>query len=69
MKKDLGRYVTLCAGVAQMARLMVGVPDYDTYVAHRRATHPELPVMTYEEFFAERQAARYAVGKHGFRCC
>jgi hypothetical protein len=24
------------------ARLMVGVPDYETYVAHRRANHPEV---------------------------
>jgi Selenoprotein, putative len=23
------------------ARLMVGVPDYETYVAHRRANHPD----------------------------
>jgi uncharacterized short protein YbdD (DUF466 family) len=52
------------------ARLMVGIPDYDTYVAHRKATHPELPVMTYEEFFRERQDARYGLGKDGrFRCC
>ncbi len=29
------------------ARLMVGVPDYDNYVAHRKAHHPEEPIMTY----------------------
>jgi uncharacterized short protein YbdD (DUF466 family) len=69
MKRDLGRYAALWAGAAQMARLMVGIPDYDTYVAHRRATHPEAPVMTYEEFFAERQAARYSAGNGRFRCC
>ncbi|NVO13233.1 MAG: putative selenoprotein [Rhodoplanes sp.] len=52
------------------ARLMVGVPDYDTYVAHRRVTHPDEAVMTYEEFFRERQDARYSFGKGGrFRCC
>jgi uncharacterized short protein YbdD (DUF466 family) len=52
------------------ARLMVGIPDYETYVAHRKATHPELPIMTYEEFFRERQDARYGFGKDGrFRCC
>ena len=49
------------------ARLMVGIPDYQTYVDHRRQTHPDLPVMTYEEFFVERQNARYAVGKGRFR--
>jgi uncharacterized short protein YbdD (DUF466 family) len=51
------------------ARLMVGVPDYDTYVQHRRTTHPDQPIMTYEEFFVERQEARYGVGKGRFRGC
>jgi uncharacterized short protein YbdD (DUF466 family) len=51
------------------ARLMVGIPDYDTYVQHRRTTHPDQPVMTYEEFFVERQNARYAIGKGRFRGC
>jgi len=55
--------------VAQTARLMVGVPDYEAYVAHRRKFHPERPIMTYEEFFRERQDARYAVGKGKFRGC
>ena len=69
MKPDLGRYARLWAGAAQTARLMVGIPDYGAYVAHRRATHPDAPVMSYEEFFAERQAARYAAGNGRFRCC
>jgi len=51
------------------ARLMIGVPDYDTYVRHRETRHPGLAIMTYEEFFAERQEARYAVGKGRFRGC
>ncbi|MBK5914918.1 YbdD/YjiX family protein [Rhodocyclus purpureus] len=54
--------------LGQAARLMVGVPDYDTYVQHMRLTHPELPVMTYEEFFRERQEARYGSARAG-RCC
>ena len=59
----------VCDAVVQTARLMVGVPDYQTYVAHRRSLHPELPVMDYQEFFRERQAARYAIGKGRFRGC
>ena len=51
------------------ARLMVGVPDYDTYVQHRRTNHPDQAIMTYEEFFIERQEARYSVGKGRFRGC
>ncbi|MDE1145303.1 MAG: YbdD/YjiX family protein [Azospirillaceae bacterium] len=53
--------------VARMANLMVGLPDYDSYVEHRRLNHPDLPIMTREEFFRERQEARYS-GKVG-RCC
>ena len=46
------------------------MPDYDTYVEHMRGKHPDLPVMTYEEFFRERQEARYGGGKgKTFRCC
>ena len=51
------------------ARLMVGVPDYGTYLEHRRTHHPGELVMTYEEFFRERQRARYDIGKGKFRGC
>lgn len=60
---------SLFAMVARTARLMVGVPDYRTYVEHRRRHHPGEPVMTYKEFFRERQSARYDVGKGKFRGC
>jgi uncharacterized short protein YbdD (DUF466 family) len=56
-----GRYLT------QSLRLMVGVPDYGSYLAHHQATHPERPAMSYEEFFRERQAARY--GARVGKCC
>jgi uncharacterized short protein YbdD (DUF466 family) len=49
------------------ARLLIGVPDYDTYVQHMRLHHPERPVMSYAEFFNERMQARYRGG--GGRCC
>ena len=51
------------------ARLMVGIPDYESYVAHRKANHPGLPVMSYEEFFVERQEARYGVSRGRLRGC
>lgn len=58
-----GRYL------GQTMRLMVGLPEYSTYLAHMESTHPQQPVMSYEEFFRERQEARYgASGKMG-RCC
>ena len=57
-----GRYV------GQAMRLMVGVPDYDTYVAHMRATHPDQEPMSYEVFFRNRQDARYG-GAGRIGCC
>ncbi|MGO3928516.1 YbdD/YjiX family protein [Rhodopseudomonas pseudopalustris] len=51
------------------ARLMVGIPDYQTYVEHRQEQHPDKPIMSYGEFFVERQNARFAVGKGRFRGC
>ncbi len=60
---------TLGEWAARTARLMIGIPDYQTYLEHRRAFHPDDPVMTYEEFFRERQDARFAVGKGRFRGC
>lgn len=56
--------------VVRTARLMVGVPDYDAYVAHRQVQHPGEPIMSYEAFFRERQASRYGVnGGKISRCC
>ena len=51
------------------ARLLIGIPDYDTYVAHRRLHYPGEPVMTYEEFFRDRQKARYAFDRGVCRGC
>jgi uncharacterized short protein YbdD (DUF466 family) len=52
----------------QTARLMVGMPDYDAYVAHMQKNHPDRHCMSYEEFFRERQQARYD-GKGPGKCC
>jgi len=55
--------------MARTARLMVGVPDYDNYVAHRQQHHPEQPIMTHAEFFSERMNARYTIEKGRFKGC
>jgi uncharacterized short protein YbdD (DUF466 family) len=60
---------SVAAWAKHAARLLVGIPDYDTYVAHRRTTRPGEPVMTYEEFFRDRQNARYAFDKGRCRGC
>lgn len=60
----------LARRIVRTARLMVGIPDYDAYVAHRRHAHPDEPVMSYEAFFRERQASRYGEGSGKInRCC
>lgn len=55
--------------LGQTMRLMVGVPEYETYVAHMKDTHPDQPVMSYREFFRERQEARYGGNGKVTRCC
>ena len=54
---------------SQSARLMVGVPDYDNYVAQMALKQPDEPVMSYSAFFRERQEARFGRGKCNTRCC
>lgn len=52
------------------ARLMIGVPSYEAYLEHARCAHPDNEPMSYEQFFRNRQDARYGVGsRSGFRCC
>jgi uncharacterized short protein YbdD (DUF466 family) len=51
----------------QLARRMIGVPDYEVYLDHLRSHHPERVPMSYAQFFEERQQARYRGG--GGRCC
>ncbi|WP_194791553.1 YbdD/YjiX family protein [Pseudomonas sp. UFMG81] len=60
----MGKYL------GQAARMLVGMPDYDYYVEHMQAKHPDQPVMSYEVFFRERQDARYGGGSgRPVRCC
>lgn len=61
------RLASLWRLLAQTGRLIVGVPDYDLYVAHMRRVHPDTPPMSREAFFAERMQARY--GRGASRCC
>jgi uncharacterized short protein YbdD (DUF466 family) len=38
-------------------------------VEHRKQFHPGEPIMSYEEFFVERQNARYTMSKDRLRGC
>lgn len=53
-------------GVADLRRV-VGMPDYQAYVEHLRQYHPERPIPSEREFFAEYTETRYAAGPT--RCC
>ena len=53
--------------MACVLRRVIGVPDYDRYLAHERAHHPERTPLTREAFMCERLESRYA--KPGARCC
>ena len=55
--------------LSQSMRLMVGMPEYSTYVDHMKTAHPDQSVMSYEEFFRERQEARYGSKGRLNRCC
>ena len=65
----LGELGKLGAYLGQTARLMVGLPDYDNYLNHMQVNHPDKPVMSYEEFFRERQEARYGGNGRIAKCC
>jgi uncharacterized short protein YbdD (DUF466 family) len=53
--------------VACVVRRVIGVPDYDRYVSHMKAHHPDDAVLTEGEFIRQRQVDRYS--RPGSRCC
>ncbi len=55
------------ARFAWVLRRVIGVPDYETYLAHCRRAHPDSAPLTQSRFLSERLTARYA--KPGSRCC
>jgi uncharacterized short protein YbdD (DUF466 family) len=60
----------LAQGIKRTALLMVGLPDYQAYVEHQKRAHPGEPVMSFEEFFRERQQSRYGGNTRKInRCC
>ena len=50
------------------ASLMIGQPDYDAYVAHSLANHPDQAPMDKTAFFRLHEARRFGAGG-GFKCC
>lgn len=53
--------------VLAVVRRIIGVPDYDVYVAHMRAHHPDCAISSRDDFLRERMADKYS--RPGARCC
>jgi uncharacterized short protein YbdD (DUF466 family) len=52
---------------ACILRTVIGVPDYDRYLAHVHAHHPDAQPMSKDEFVQQRLVDRYS--RPGSRCC
>ena len=52
---------------ACVLRRVIGVPDYDIYLAHIREHHPDATPLTREEFTNQRLLDKYS--RPGSRCC
>jgi len=66
MRSD-GRLRRASAALARFVRALAGLPDYEAYLAHCRAHHPEREPLDRAAFVRDREAARYARGRN--RCC
>lgn len=53
--------------VASVVRRIIGVPDYDRYVAHLQANFPGTTPMCRTEFEEQRVMEKYS--RPGGRCC
>ena len=53
--------------LAAIARQVLGAPDYERYVQHMRACHPQVEPLARADFYRSRLEARY--DKPGARCC
>lgn len=53
----------------KLVKAVIGAPNYDAYLAHHRAAHPDEPVMSEAEFFRYAIDRRYNKKGGGMRCC
>jgi uncharacterized short protein YbdD (DUF466 family) len=53
--------------IRQTCRRLLGIPDYDGYLAHRQQQHPGQAVLSEREFHATAIDRKY--GAAGPRCC
>lgn len=63
----MSQVIAFVDSVARTLRAIIGVPDYERYVEHCRAHHPEMTPMTRDEFGRDLLDRKY--GRPGSRCC
>ena len=59
--------VARVADVGTLLRRIIGAPDYERYVAHVAARHPDATPLSREAFARDALARRY--DRPGSRCC
>lgn len=59
--------VVRLAGIARVLRAVMGAPDYERYLEHLAAAHPDRDPMTCDQFMSERMNDRYS--RPGAKCC
>ncbi len=63
----INHITSIFSGAASFVRAVLGVPDYERYLAHMRSTHPGDRVMTETEFRHTSLNDRY--NRAGSKCC
>ena len=67
--KNWSRIATLWQRLQQSFRLMVGVPDYENYLAHMQQHHPDLEAMDAKTFYRYCVDSRYPSAGGGMKKC
>lgn len=66
-REAIGAGRDLSSRVLKAVRRIVGIPDYDAYVAHVRKHHPETEPLTPNAFLEKCWKDKYS--QPGNRCC
>ncbi|MHA3068026.1 YbdD/YjiX family protein [Acinetobacter sp. ANC 3789] len=67
--KNWSKIAILWQRLQQSFRLMVGVPDYATYLEHMHQHHPDLMPMDAKTFYRHCVDVRYPSAKSGIKKC
>jgi uncharacterized short protein YbdD (DUF466 family) len=63
----VSRFFRRLADLARALRRIIGAPDYEAYVAHLRARHPDTEPLTCDQFYRVHFEDRY--NRPGAKCC